>query len=63
MDHNNVAGLRQVKGADMSKVSMMRSWSDGGELEVPDPYYGDFSGFEFVFELVNAACDGFLATV
>jgi len=30
---------------------------------VPDPYYGDASGFEQVLDLVEDACDGLLAHV
>ncbi len=29
--------------------------------EVPDPYYGDADGFESVFRLIEAACDGLIA--
>ena len=30
---------------------------------MPDPYYGGESGFEDVFELVQAACDGLLEQI
>jgi protein-tyrosine phosphatase len=33
------------------------------DLDVPDPYYGAEGGFEEVFELVRAACEGLLAYV
>jgi protein-tyrosine phosphatase len=29
--------------------------------EVPDPYYGAVAGFEYVFDLVEDACDGVVA--
>jgi protein-tyrosine phosphatase len=34
-----------------------------GDLDVPDPYYGAAGGFEEVFELVQAACEGLLEQV
>jgi len=33
------------------------------ELDVPDPYYGGAEGFEHVFELVHAACEGLLDAI
>jgi protein-tyrosine phosphatase len=35
----------------------------GLTLDVPDPYYGGPTGFADVFDLIDAACDGLLATV
>ena len=34
-----------------------------GAREVPDPYYGGADGFERVLDLVDAAADGFIASV
>lgn len=34
-----------------------------GQRHVPDPYYGGAAGFEDVLDLVEAACDGLIATV
>ncbi|MEU8993515.1 low molecular weight protein-tyrosine-phosphatase [Streptomyces caniferus] len=34
-----------------------------GDLDVPDPYYGDFAGFEECLEMVEEASDGLLAAV
>jgi protein-tyrosine phosphatase len=34
-----------------------------GGLDVPDPYYGAAGGFDEVFELVQAACEGLLEQV
>ncbi|MGW7485510.1 low molecular weight protein-tyrosine-phosphatase [Streptomyces sp. NPDC054786] len=33
------------------------------DLDVPDPYYGDFAGFEECLEMIEAASDGLLAAV
>ncbi|MGW3007231.1 low molecular weight protein-tyrosine-phosphatase [Streptomyces sp. NPDC001219] len=34
-----------------------------GDLDVPDPYYGGFEGFEECLEMVETASDGLLAAV
>lgn len=34
-----------------------------GRRHVPDPYYGGAAGFEDVLDLVEAACDGLIATL
>jgi protein-tyrosine phosphatase len=34
---------------------------DEDALEVPDPYYGQAADFEHVLDLIEDACDGFLA--
>ena len=36
---------------------------DLGRLEVPDPYYGDASGFEEVLDLSTAASRGLIAAL
>lgn len=33
------------------------------ETEVPDPYYGGDSGFEHVYQLIDAAADGLMADI
>jgi len=48
-----------------AKVSLFLDYlnqSEAGQTErvVPDPYYGGESGFEHVFELVDAGCDALI---
>ena len=49
------------------KVRLLREFdpasTDGGDLDVPDPYYGGERGFERVLDMVEAACRGLLAEV
>ena len=33
------------------------------DLDVPDPYFGAGGGFDEVFELVQAACEGLLRQI
>lgn len=65
MDLDNRAGLLHA-GAPANKVYLMRSFDPtlAGEtehrLQVPDPYYGGSEGFEKMYAMLKAACEGFL---
>lgn len=66
MDLDNKAGLIQM-GAPVDRVHLMRSFDPAlkGEPEhrliVPDPYYGGNEGFEKMYVMLKAACEGLLA--
>jgi protein-tyrosine phosphatase len=73
MDRENLRELRRLAPSDelRAKVRLLREFDPasaalgpageaGGELDVPDPYYGGAGGFDEVFELVQAACEGLL---
>ena len=51
--------------AALSSLALLRSYDPAavaaGELDVPDPYYGDAGGFEEVLRQVERACAGLLA--
>jgi protein-tyrosine phosphatase len=76
MDAENMRELRAraLGERERAKVRLLREFDpashlDGarsdprGELDVPDPYYGAPGGFEEVFDLVRAACEGLLAQI
>jgi protein-tyrosine phosphatase len=77
MDRENLRELRQQAPgeSEREKVRLLREFdpasSSGGgrdvrdrpELDVPDPYYGGPGGFDEVFDLVSAACEGLLAEI
>jgi protein-tyrosine phosphatase len=68
MDASNVRDLRDLARAAGApeKVRLLREFdpaSAGGDLDVPDPYYGGDDGFGTVFELVQAACRGLLGEI
>jgi protein-tyrosine phosphatase len=44
------------------KVRLLREFDPGagGDLDVPDPYYGGDRGFETVLDMVEAACRGLI---
>jgi protein-tyrosine phosphatase len=66
MDGENMRELRQLAPGEeeRAKVRLLREFDPASagvrELDVPDPYYGAAGGFEEVFELVQAACEGLL---
>ena len=69
MDWQNQAALRSVAPDDAAraKVRRLREFDPpsvaGGELDVPDPYFGGEDGFGAVYEIVEAGCRGLLASL
>jgi protein-tyrosine phosphatase len=67
MDASNRGELMRMAPDDeaRAKVRLFREYdpasrSAGGDLDVPDPYYGGEQGFEEVLDLVDAAARGLL---
>jgi protein-tyrosine phosphatase len=76
MDRENMRELRQLAPgeAERAKVRLLREFDpaseaaaqadgSGEDLDVPDPYYGGAGGFDEVFDLVQAACEGLLEQI
>jgi protein-tyrosine phosphatase len=62
-DSSNAALLRRLSGPEHSgSLRMLRSFDreavSAGDLDVPDPYYGEGDGFERVLAMIEAACRG-----
>jgi protein-tyrosine phosphatase len=64
MDRDNLRDLLALAPDEEAaeKVRLLREFDPaaGGDLDVPDPYYGGAHGFERVLDLVTAACRGLL---
>jgi len=66
MDRSNVRNLLRA-GADPARVRLVRTFDPAltrrreDELEVPDPYEWAGDGFEMVYQMLDAACEGLLA--
>lgn len=62
MDTANLRDLRRLAAdpATADRIRLLRSYDPdaGGDLDVPDPYYGGRDGFEHVLNLLERACDG-----
>ncbi len=69
MDAANMRDLQLLAGdeAQEAKVRLLREFDPAAgelhDLDVPDPYYGGPGGFDEVFAMVLAACEGLLAQI
>jgi len=69
MDAANHRDLSELaRGEEQrAKVRMLREFdpasAGSGDLDVPDPYYGEGDGFERVLDMVDASCRGLLAQI
>jgi len=69
MDAENLRDLLDLAPDDAAraKVRLLREFDPAavaaGDLDVPDPYYGGPDGFAHVYDAVEAACRGLLATL
>jgi protein-tyrosine phosphatase len=64
MDRQNRAGLLAMAPDDTARarVHLLRAFDPAAppDAEVPDPYYGGPRGFDEVFDICEAACQGLL---
>jgi len=62
-NHDDLLALAPGEEA-RERIRLLREYDPeavaSGELEVPDPYYGDGDGFEDVLDLVTRACQGLI---
>jgi protein-tyrosine phosphatase len=62
MDASNRGKVERLaqKGAGRAEVRMLRDFDAeaGGDLDVPDPYFGGADGFEEVHDMVERSCRG-----
>ena len=67
MDADNVAGLQRLApdGEAAEKIRLLREFDPeaGGDLDVPDPYYGGPDGFEDVLDMVQRSSRALLEEV
>lgn len=60
MDFNNLKDAISLTNSEEQrrKISLILDvLQDGNSQEVPDPYWGDLSDFEDVYQLLDKACD------
>lgn len=62
MDENNYHDILEQADTDddRNKVRLLLREVMDGPDEVPDPYYGGEQGFEYVYDLIDRACDALL---
>ncbi len=59
MDRSNLNDILKLAENEMQKgkVKLLLSECDNDLEEVPDPYYGGSDGFEYVYRLIDEACE------
>ena len=65
MDESNEYHLREMApDEEAHKIKLFLDFApERSEREVPDPYYGGHSGFEYVLDLIEDASEGLLADI
>jgi protein-tyrosine phosphatase len=62
MDRSNLNTVRELcPRAHRSKLQLLMDYGESSHDTVPDPYYSGAQGFELVLDLLEDACDRFLA--
>jgi len=65
-NHRDLTALAR-DGEQRAKVRLLREFDPAsrgaGDLDVPDPYYGEGDGFERVLDMVEASCRGLLTQI
>jgi len=64
MDDDNLAHAERLcPTSQRHRLKLLMDYAPhAGNPHVPDPYYGGSAGFDEVLDLVEAACDGLIAT-
>jgi protein-tyrosine phosphatase len=63
MDKNNMEDAKRICGKNWlpEKASLLLDHlPEHPNREVPDPYFGEFDGYIFVFELISNACENII---
>lgn len=67
MDRQNFANVKALATSpdQVNKIHMITEFSQQytSHDHIPDPYYGDASGFELVLDLLEDACEGLLQAI
>lgn len=67
-DASNAAALRRLSGPGRrGSLRLLRSYDPAavaaGDLDVPDPYFGEGDGFDRVLVMIEAACRGLVTSI
>lgn len=64
MDGENLRDLEHMAdgvAGQAARLSLLRDFDpEGGDKDVPDPYYGGPGGFEEVYDMVHRSCEALL---
>ncbi len=61
MDRENLQDIQHVHDSPTSTIKLLSDFlGDDWPSDVPDPYYGGPEGFEYVLDMIEAACPAIL---
>ena len=61
MDRNNRTDIEMLSRLGTARLHLLSDFLDDDyPVDVPDPYYGGAQGFEYVLDMIEAACPGVL---
>jgi protein-tyrosine phosphatase len=61
MDRENLQDIQGVHSEPTAELKLLSDFlDDSWPSDVPDPYYGGEAGFEYVMDMIQAACPGLL---
>ncbi|MBL0374654.1 low molecular weight phosphotyrosine protein phosphatase [Rhizobium sp. KVB221] len=64
MDRDNLRDLVKMAPHDSSAdIHLFMDFVSGERRDVPDPYYGDMSDFEEVYDMLEKGCETLIATL
>ena len=64
MDRENLADLRQMTSEPTAEIKLLSDFlGDDWPFDVPDPYYGGDEGFEYVLDMIEAACPSIIDSI
>ncbi len=62
MDRDNLAELRRLQSQPSAKLCLFSDFlDDSWPTDVPDPYYGNDEGFEYVLDMIQAGTANILS--
>ena len=64
MDRENVADIQRLSESPSATIKLLSDFlGDDWPSDVPDPYYGGDEGFEYVMDMIEAACPSIIESV
>jgi protein-tyrosine-phosphatase len=59
MDKNNYRNMKSLVKEDPANLYMLRDFDpeSDGDMDVPDPYYGGYDGFEHIYQIISRSVD------
>jgi len=64
MDRENLTDLRQMTSEPTAELRLLSDFlGDDWPFDVPDPYYGGDEGFEYVLDMIEAACPSIIDSI